>query len=99
MQFREGSPYRRLEHLNSNRFGQYSFDNLLQLAIKAVKEFEKPNLEQQAIAPGRPVVELERERRAIFADAKVLQNAPFQNKPQFRQQQNRKKKNPAVGVV
>jgi hypothetical protein len=62
------------------------------LATKAVREFEKPNLEQQAIAAGRPVVELERERRAIFADAKVL-NPPYQPKPQgFKNTNNSKKK-------
>jgi hypothetical protein len=89
-QFREGNPYRRLGHLNGNRFGQYFFDNLPQLAIKAVKEFEKPNLEQQALASGRPVVEIERERRAVFADARVL-NSSFQPKPQFKNPQGFRK--------
>jgi hypothetical protein len=76
-QFRGGSPYKRLGLLNGNRFGQYFFDNNLQIATKAVKAFEKPNLEQQAMATGRPVVDLERERRTIFADARML-NGPYQ---------------------
>jgi hypothetical protein len=82
--------------LNGNRFGQYFFDNLAQLATKAVKEYEKPNLEQQALASGRPVVDLERERRAIFADARVLHGnfqpkAQFKN-PNFREYKKKKKK-------
>jgi hypothetical protein len=83
-QFRDGSPYKRLGLLNGNRFGQYFFDNNLQIATKAVKAFEKPNLEQQAMASGRPVVELERERRAIFADAKTLHGSFHQQKPKFK---------------
>jgi hypothetical protein len=78
-----------LGHLNGNRFGEYFFDNLPQLAIKAVKEYEKPNLEQQALTTGRPVVELERERRSIFADAKTLQG-PYNQKPKFKTPAQRK---------
>jgi hypothetical protein len=82
LQFREGSPYRRLGLLKGNRFGQYFFDNYHELAVKAIKEFERPNLEQQAAAYGRPLVELERERRYIYSEAKTLQyrpNAPNAN--------------------
>jgi hypothetical protein len=83
IQFRERSPYKRLGLLNGNRFGQYFFDNLPQLATKVVRDFEKPNLEQQAITTGRPVVELERERRSIFADARMLHGPYQQQKPKF----------------
>jgi hypothetical protein len=88
-QFREGSPYRRLGLLKGNRFGQYFFDNFHELAVKAIKEFEKPNMEQQAAATGRPVVDLERERRYIYSEAKTLSyrpNAPGNN--QGRQNNN-----------
>jgi hypothetical protein len=71
LQFRDGSPYRRLGLLNGNRFGQFFFDNVPQLATEAIKAFEKPNLEQQAAAMGKPVVELERERRYIYSKAQV----------------------------
>jgi hypothetical protein len=72
--------------LNCNRFGEYFFDNSHQLAIKAVKAFEKPAIEKQAIASGRPVVELEREQRYPFSKAQVFTtNVP----PRGQQQQQR----------
>jgi hypothetical protein len=39
--------------LNANRLGEFFFDNVHQLATKAVKEFEKPALEKQAICFGK----------------------------------------------
>ncbi len=80
-QFREGSKFKRLGLLNANRFGEFFFDNVHQLATKAVKEFEKPALERQAIASGRPMAELEREQRYPFAKPQVFMsnNAPRNN--------------------
>jgi hypothetical protein len=71
LQFREGSPYRRLGLLKGNRFGQFFFDNRPELGIKAIKEFEHPNLEQQAAALGKPLVKLERERQFIYSGPKT----------------------------
>jgi hypothetical protein len=42
------------------------------LATKAVKEFEKPALERQAIASGKTMAELEREQRYPFAKPQVF---------------------------
>jgi hypothetical protein len=50
-----------------------------------VKDFEKPALEKQAIASGRPLVELEREQRYPFAKPQVYAT----NFPQRGQQQPR----------
>jgi hypothetical protein len=56
------------------------------LATQAIKAFEKPHMEQQAAALGKPVVELERDRRYIYSKAQVhdrpyaaKQNPPQQN--------------------
>jgi hypothetical protein len=61
------------------------------LGIKAIKESERPNLEQQAAASGKTLVELERERRYIYSDAKT-HNKPAQSrnqgKPNFNHSQN-----------
>jgi hypothetical protein len=92
-QFRHGSPYRRLGLLNSNRFGEYFFDDVHQLATKAVKEEGKASLEQLAITTGKPLVEVERETNYTFSSAKTY------NRPPKAANQNQKKNNRELGVL
>jgi hypothetical protein len=77
--------------LNCNRFGQFFFDNVPQLATKAIKAFERPNLEQQAAITGKPLVELERERRYIYSDAKTY-DRPQSSRPPNNNQNNQNSK-------
>jgi hypothetical protein len=86
-QFRDGSPYRRLGLLNGNRFGEYFFDDVHQLATEAVKKEGKALLEQKAITTGRPLVEVERQARFTFQDAKSY------DRPPNNQSQNQRKNN------
>ncbi len=86
LQFREGSPYRRLGLLNCNRFGENFFDDVHQIATKAVREEGKASLEQKAITTGKPLVELERQVRYTFAKAQTLNSRPYN--PQFQTSRN-----------
>jgi hypothetical protein len=87
VQFRDGSPYRRLGLLNGNRFGEYFFDDVHQLATKAVREEGKASLEQRAITTGKPLVEVEREVNYTFQSAKSY------DRPQQSHGQNTKRNN------
>jgi hypothetical protein len=78
--------------LNGNRFGQFFFDNTPQLAIAAIKAFERPHMEQQAAATGRPVVDLERERRYIYSKPTSLDRPAPQRQNQGRNGNNQNRK-------
>jgi hypothetical protein len=71
IQFREGVAYRRLGLLDCNRFGEYFFNNQKKLANAAIKAEAVPTMESKAAGTGRTLVEVQRQLRYPFVDAKT----------------------------